>query len=478
MTPVITHALVLLLAAPASARPSETVGVVAVAPPPGPRSDLVELTSQLRQAIASRVAPDRGVEVLEAGQLRGRMGGQPGGSSLAETENSYQAANAAAASDPQRATAMLRATLQDLEAMPDGDEVFRQWTRTILRLAKLESELANHEEQTRALVERLLRAAPSTKVDPFVYGPALAQQVEAVRAQLSALPKQRLTITSPAKEVRVFVNGRDVGPAPQTLTLPRGQYKVSASRGTLRTPPLQVDLGTRDQTVALDFTVPEILQPSPGPALALPPRDLATDRSRIIAAGGYLGLDTLVATHLIEESGGVSYLAGTLYDVRGGKMKVAGVIRLVNGQVPQPGGMAALADFLLGKETPLGMVAPYSPDKPVPQLPEPQVARGEKSKALGWAAFSTGVATVALGGVSVWQAISASNNYSSAKALLRPDGSLPPDRTQYDAYNSSGDSASRVALITGVGAGACAVATGIMGYLAYKQTGEIGPFRF
>ena len=77
-----------------------------------------------------------------------------------------------------------------------------------------------------------------------------------------------------------------------------------------------------------------------------------------------------------------------------------------------------------------------------------------------------------------WQAISSSSNYDKAHKLLGPDGSVPFERAQYDKYLAAGDSAKRNAIIAGVGAGTCAIATGIMAYIAYRQTGEIGPFRF
>jgi hypothetical protein len=33
-------------------------------------------------------------------------------------------------------------------------------------------------------------------------------------------------------------------------------------------------------------------------------------------------------------------------------------------------------------------------------------------------------------------------------------------------------------MATGIGAGVCLVATGVLGYMSLKQTGEIGPWRF
>jgi hypothetical protein len=464
--------LAVSIASPFAARPDETIGVLAVAPPPGPGPELVELTVQFQRVLAERTSG-----VLDAGHLRARMGGQGSSSSLTETDRAYEAARQAdLARDPQRAIGLLQAIVQELETMADGEERFRQWKRAMQRLAKIESDLDGHEEQARAAVERLLRAAPDTQVEP---GTNLAEQVDAMKRQLGKLPRRRVTVSSPSPGVRVYLEGRAIGTtkaAPVLATVPRGKYRVSGMRGELRAPPVEVDLGERDQTVTLDFTVPEILRPGSGPGLAVGP----LDRAQVIAAGGYLRLDTVVTTHLLQEEGGVSYFVASTYDIRGGKYRVAGIIRLYN-QAPPVGGLAGLADFLLGGKPRHGVVAEFDPLNPrLEALDIAQEAPGRraKSKTLGWVAFSTAVATVGLTGVSIWQAVNASSNYSKAKSQILPDGSLPPDRTAFDKFNAAGDSASRNAIIAGVGAGACAVTTGILGYLSYKQTGEIGPFRF
>lgn len=64
--------LAALLASSASVRAAETTGVLAVAPPPGPSPELVEITTQLRNALAERT-PD----VLDPHQLRERIPNRP-----------------------------------------------------------------------------------------------------------------------------------------------------------------------------------------------------------------------------------------------------------------------------------------------------------------------------------------------------------------------------------------------------------------
>jgi len=323
----------LLVGAPVAARPDGT-GVLAVAPPPGPAPRLVELAGRLRQLLAERASG-----VLEPEHLRARMAGQAGGSALAATDRAYAAA--AAGADPRRAIAALGAVVEELESLPDSDETLRQWTRAMLRLAQLESQLDGHEEEARSSVERLLRANPTIAVRRDTHGPILVEQFEAARRRLAALPRYYLRVSSARSGAHVFVNGRDMGTTPTTLTLARGRYRVTGSQGPLRAPPVQVELQDRGKAVELDFAIAETLRPGQGPGIAVAPRD----HLQVIAAGRLLRLDTLVAVQLLEEAG-VTYLAATAYDTRAGEAKLDGIVRLRKA-APAPRAMEALAELLL-----------------------------------------------------------------------------------------------------------------------------------
>jgi hypothetical protein len=229
MRALFTLALAASTALPVAVRASETIGVVALAPPPGPSPELVELTGQLQRVLA-----ERNQGVLDPGQLRARMGGQGSSSSLTETDQAFQAARQAdQARAWERAIGLLHAVIQELDEMPDGEERFRQWKRAMERLAKIESDLAGHEEQAQGVIERLLRAAPDARVDR---GTNLAEQVEIVTRRLAKLPRRRLAVSSPSPGVRVFLDGRDVGitgATPVLVTLPAGKYRVSGVKGEL-----------------------------------------------------------------------------------------------------------------------------------------------------------------------------------------------------------------------------------------------------
>jgi hypothetical protein len=440
---------------------------------------IVHLTALLNDQSAAQKRP--GLSVLGAAQLRLRMGEPSADVTLSEANRSYQAAiGADLSNDPERAIAILKATVEDLESLPESEEAFQQWERAMLRLAKVESQMQAYAGDAPAVVERVLRADPSLEVDPEVHGAEVARQVQLVRRRLKALPSRRLTVSSPSKGVRVFVNGRDAGGAspgaPLVLTLRSGRYRVSGQKGKLRAPAQDVDLGRGDQTVAFDFSVAEVLRPGLGPGLAL----AGNDHARILRAGGYLRLDTLLATSTREEDG-VSYLLGTAYDVPAGKLKLAGVMRLDGGRRPEPGGMKALADFLAssGPKPSLdeGPVRPYDPlqkNKLRDLFPR------EKPRTLGWAAFGAGLGAAALGGVAIWQGLASNRAFNDAKAMRDGSGNViaPNTVADYNRKVSDGESARTISIGTGVGAGVALVATGVLGYLSYKQTGEVGPFRF
>ena len=85
-----------------------------------------------------------------------------------------------------------------------------------------------------------------------------------------------------------------------------------------------------------------------------------------------------------------------------------------------------------------------------------------------------------LGAFAVYEGMQAKSKYSDAKNLLQSDGAVQQSASvsQYQSLVSDGDSAKSRAYIGGGAAVGCAVAAGVLGYLSYKQTGEIGPFRF
>jgi hypothetical protein len=463
-------------------RGARSIGVLAVAPPPGPGPELVEITVQLRERTA-----EYHLGVLDVRQLRERMTGQLAGASLAELDRAFEGARVAyLRGDYEGSVRTLRTVVEGLEKLPDGADAFAQWTRVMLRLARSELNLGQ-EEAARASIERLVRAAPEVEVDRTLYPASFANEVEKARTALKTAATHPLTVSSSAAGARVYLNGRDVGTAPLTLALPRGTYKLSGGHGTLLAGPLFVELGDEDQEVFLDFTIPEALRPGAGPGLAL----LDEDRSRwIVAAGAHLRLDEFLAVSLVEE-GGARHVVGSLYDVRRGMLVREARVRLSNGSVPV-GGSSALAEFLVTGQARSGLVeVPGEPRAAVSLAvvpPTPAVSDlrhlhtsgpPRRFRTLRWVTFGTGIAAVGLGVVGIVEVRSASDSYDRARQLQRTLDYLDDSSvTTYNRHVTEGDAARRNAAVAWVGAGVSALATGVLGYWQYRRTGEFGPFRF
>jgi hypothetical protein len=473
---------------PRAGAAEEAVGVVAVAEPPGPGPELAELTHQLRLVVAERTPG-----VVDAAALRERMTGQTSSATLAELDRAYAGALATYQNgDFEGAVRTLRAVVQDLEKLPDGDEAFAQWNRAMLRLARSEQTLGRGAE-AQALLDRLVRANPAVKADPNQYPPSFVKSVEDVKRTQAAAPKRKLVVNATAKGAKIFLEGRAVGVAPLTVEVPPGRYRVSGAMGTLRVPGQTVDLTEEGQTVNLNFALAESLRPSFGPGLALP----EADRSRnLVAAGAWLGVDKLLATRLVTD-GGVEYLSASFFDVRRGMLLREGRVRLAN-RVAPAGTLTALASFLItGQSSNLvaatatepadagkASLAAKPPDqkKKGVEVPKsaPGSAPGKKSPVLGWTAVGAAALSVGLAGYSIYSGMSAKGSYDDASALLQSDGALRQDASvaAYQQFVDDGDSKKSTAQVTGIAAAGCALTAGVLGYISYKQTGEIGPFRF
>lgn len=461
----------LVVAQVVDGRAGDALGVLAVASPPGPGVELVEVTLELRQGAAGQRSG-----VLDTQQLRNRMSG-PSTASLEELDRAYEGARAAHLSgDHEAAVRALRSIVEELERSPESDAAFGQWERAVLRLAKSEVDLGRP-EAARGLLDRLVRADADVVVDRDLYPARFAQQVEQARAALRAEPLRELRIEASSDAARVFVNGRAVGEAPLTLRLPRGIYRVSGVLVASRLLPQVADLREAGQAVFLDFAIPEALRPALGPGLALEEGDRS---GRIISVGGYMGLSEVITVTLAEESG-TRFVVGALHDVRRGML-----IRDARVRIGQAGAVGSLARFLVSGVVGAGVeplhpfLSPAPPEAPPGAAPAVPGAAppGEPSRALGWGALGTAIGAVGLSAYAIYQGQEASRHYAEADAIRSGGFTSYQAIVQYNQAISRGDAARHGATLGWAGAGACAVATGLLGYWSYRRTGEFGPFRF
>jgi hypothetical protein len=345
----------------------------------------------------------------------------------------------------------------------------------MLRLARSEGSLGRKGE-ARETLERLVRADPTVAADPELYPPSFAKQLDEIRAAIKAAPRQKVTVTAGGRTATIFVEGRSAGSAPVTVVLPRGRYRITGQMGQVRVSAGKIEVGTEDQTVALDFSIAEMLRPAGGPGLALP---VAQRAKGVMAAAGMLRL-TRVLTASVDQDGDVRYLVGTLYDVRKGMLQREARLRL-NGWAAPAGGLSALSGFLVaGQPSNLVLVnslpGAASPSPASPSSSQP----GSPSRTKGWMAVGGAALAVGLGVASVVEGSLSGIYYNNARVMLDKSGNVLPSHTQaeYDQMKSQGATASTAAWITGGAAVGVAAVSGVLAYLSYRQTGEIGPFRF
>jgi len=372
--------------------------------------------------------------------------------------------------DHESAVRTLRAIVDDLERAPEGPETFRQWTRAVLRLAKDESDLGRP-DAARALLDRYLRATPEGQADPDLYPARFIQQLEQARSSLRAEPTRTLRVSARDDGAAVFLNGRGVGVAPLELVVPRGRYRLAGVRDGVRVHPRLVDLQDADAELTLDFTIPMALRPALGPGLALPEDDLP---GQVLAVGGYLDLSEVVLVRLRNDAG-ASFVVGALYDARRGMLVREGRVRASSAS-----GLPALAEFLVTGTTPAGVELLDGKDRPVSHPTAGIVPREAppSSHTLGWVTLGTGLAAVGLATFAAVETHSAATNYQDARDIQAAGLTTMESISAYNSAVAAGDAATRRATAGWVGAGACAVVTGVIGYLNYRRTGEFGPFRF
>jgi hypothetical protein len=328
----------LALTVPAAVLGAERFAVIAAGDPPGgPDGDLVELTYQLRAACRDRVP-----NVLDPSDMRGRLLGRTSSASESELDRAYGGALAVYQNGEfDSSLRTLRAVVEDLESLPETEESYFQWKRANLRLA-LSAMAMNDSKEVEGAFGKVLRVEPGLQPDPDQYSPGFRKRFEEARARIRALPRRRLTVTAEGRQGTIYVNGKNMGVSPLTLSLPAGAYRVGGGAGSLRVPSFRVDLQAEDRAVILDFALADSLRMNGGPGLALAPADRANG---VVRAGAWLGVDRLVVVSRSDE-GQAHFLVGSIYDVLRGALLREGSVRMVAGGVPSVN-LSALAAFLL-----------------------------------------------------------------------------------------------------------------------------------
>ncbi len=492
-----TSCLAALCAAAAAPqpKPSEVVGVLAVSPPPGPGPELVDLTGKLRDELAKRLEG-----VLGARDLKDRMTSEQAVASLSDLDRAYTSAVDGAKRDPALAISWLRDIIGELERHTGGPKVYEQWTRAHLRLARMRLEYAPSPEEgesgareARVLAERAVRLQPELKLDPSLFPKRLITLVEEARAALAKAPARKLQVKSPVEGTRVFVDGKEVGVAPVTLSVPAGAYRVSGMQGALRAPATLVDLRDGDAAASLDFSLSTTFRPAQGPGIAASDAD---QESKILRSASVLGLDRVVTTSLVEQRN--TYVFASMTPVKDGaaQPRQAWLRLSPNGLTPDVA--PQLAEYLVtglakGNVTataPDGDKASFATSAGL-DLKAPAAANEEAlhadldleprmsgSPVLKWSpVVGVGVAVV-LGAIAITEVAIANVRYGDANAMQSNVTYTPELGQTYNQFSADAASARNAGIYLGVGAGVSLAASAVLGYLSFRQSHEIGPFRF
>jgi hypothetical protein len=350
----------LCAAAAPQPKTSDVVGVLAVSPPPGPGPALVDVAGMLRDELAKRIDG-----VFSARDLKDRMADYDQAmASLSDLDRAYSSAVDSAKRDPALAIRWLRGILAELERLPGGAEVYEQWTRANLRLARMRLEYVSSPEEgesgvreARQIVERVLRLQQHLKLDPSLFPRRVIALVEEARAGLAKAPLRKLAVRSAVEGVKVFVDGKEEGLAPLTLQVPAGIYRVSGTRGSLRSPAAMADAREADAAVSLDFTLLASFRPAQGPGLAAPEPE---QESKILQSASALGLDRVVAASLVEQKNTFLFASMTSLEPGGSASARQGWIRLSpRGLTPEVA--QEMADYLATGQA-KGDITPLAPD--------------------------------------------------------------------------------------------------------------------
>jgi hypothetical protein len=447
-----------------SDRPLEVVGVVAIEPAPGPTVKLVEMTTRLQSELASRTEG-----VLSPRELAERMSGTQPTASLSELDRAYAGAVEAGRTDPERGMGWLRDILTELEKQPDGAETFQQWTRANLRLARMRLEYVRSADEAstatteaRTILERVLRANPALTLDPDLYPKRMIALASDIRKVLAGSVAHTLTIASNESETEVFIDGRPLGKAPVTVSVPQGAYRVTGLSGVVRTMPTLVNLA-EPMRVELDVLLPAAYRPSQGPGLALAPNE---EEAKVIAAASALGVDRLVTTALVDRQGAIFLVASVIQVKPLATPLRQGSVRIGANGVPQ-GGYAALAEFLLTGRSHSGLVTPL-PNPPIP-TPIPPAPSPLARKLPKWTPIAAGALAVGMGVVTAVQVNSAAHDYGEARDMVAPNGALKAgsDPLQFEQLRAQGDSARGTATATGIAGGVLLGVTAALAYFAF-----------
>lgn len=452
----------LVFAAPLSAAEPERSAVVAVGQCSVAGSAISART--FRAALSQRLGASVQTEMETAA---------PFGGLAQRTLPEVIAALSAARSDfyadkTEAALATVKHALEDVDRLMPSEA---RWSveRDMLAFQSL-VELKTEHAAAQATLCRVFSVDPAFKPDTSVYPPSFQRFAEDVRKAVKKLGTNRLDISvSPPGKV-VSVGGKPSGPAPLTLHLPPGDYRVEVDWGyrglarvvTVPAPPIL------SKPVELAAAVDGAVAPDGGPCVE-PRGEVSAALARLLPV---LSVSQVYGVHTVT-SGADAYAIVTEVGALGSEQRTVRVKLAPGAPEGEALGMIA-AYFHTGRasslvetvpkgapEVPPAVVATPTPAVGAAVAPAATVSKSSTGSGLrtaGWVLGGVGVAGIAVGLVEFLSASSQKSDLTSQQM----NGAFPAGyQSTFQSTNDSIKSKQTIAVIAG-GIGAAALVTGIV----------------
>lgn len=219
--------LTLLLSGDALAARRAEVAVVGVHVDSVDDASAVEVSSRLSEALE---ATGR-IDAVSPGKVRGRISGRealvvegiflgPGRANLAEGRVLYERA------DFETAIPVLQSAADELSDGMAGATDSKDLIDALLLLGLAHASVGDT-GQAREIFRRVVTLEPSRQLDSVNYPPKFVAMFDAVRDEVRGQAPAALVVQSNDVEAQVYIDGRDVGKAPVTVSdLPPGAHTV------------------------------------------------------------------------------------------------------------------------------------------------------------------------------------------------------------------------------------------------------------
>jgi len=353
----------------------------------------------------------------------------------------------------------------------------RPWQTTVGALT-LKALIARGSDRTKDVsdaLRRVLRVDPDHVLDPDAVPPGVLTVFENLRRDLQRAKKTALVVRPETGTATVFVDGRELGEAPQTLQLVPGSYRVSLAKDGAVSFPHKVEV-PRDAKLAVDLA----FEGSVG--LQAPLCLSGATEAQALRLGQLVAVERVIVLRNLAPLNEPAFLSGAVFDLESGKQEREGSV--------QPELVATLAKFLVTgqdarelqhgpspvrpkvseKKLVLSPTASADPSVSSPPPPPPPAPPLSTARVLSWSLIGAGAAAIA-GGIITFA--SASDLRTRFEGITQNDV-LPSYTTRagLDAIELMPKlDANRAITFALIGTGVGAIAGGIFGLVLFPASG-------